>query len=107
MSFQLTSTDITLDGTVLSANCKRVDGEMQPSSIDLDPLFGNINGQFQFGQSDFAQTANDYSISTQDDGTILLTGNLQRADGSWDQASIDLSEYIANMDGNLTPVNPN
>ncbi|KAG8768430.1 hypothetical protein FRB91_002407, partial [Serendipita sp. 411] len=60
-----------------------------------------------FGQSDFAQTANDSSISTQDDGTILLSGTLQTADGDWVQASINLSDYIANMDGNLTPVNPN
>jgi len=47
MSFQATSTDITLDsdGHTLRANCQKVDGTSQESSLDLNQYLGNINGK--------------------------------------------------------------
>ncbi|KAG8753454.1 hypothetical protein FRC14_006023 [Serendipita sp. 396] len=106
MSFQFTSTNIALNGTILSANCQRKDGQSQNSTIDLNPLIGNINGQFQYGKSDFAQTSTDYgNLQIHGDGTIWLLGTLQKEGGGSDQSTINLSDHIANTDGTLQAVN--
>ena len=46
--FAATSVAITLNGTVLHAQCKHFDGSLNSSQLDLDERISNNNGQLSF-----------------------------------------------------------
>ncbi|RYP42645.1 hypothetical protein DL767_000014 [Monosporascus sp. MG133] len=101
MSFQATSTDITLDSDhhTLRAKCVKSDGRTtQDSTLDLDTCIGNINGDFQWGKKDYSLTAKNVALDgdelsadlTKEDGTTIRTG-----------AVIHLGDRIENDNGTL------
>ena len=57
MSFSRTSTNITLSGSVLSADCGDANGNFHASSIDLNNVLGNVNGNSAPGGSGWFNTA--------------------------------------------------
>lgn len=44
MSFHTSAEDISLDGTILKANLRDVEGELQEAELELDEVLGNDNG---------------------------------------------------------------
>ena len=98
MSFSASSKDIHLEGATLFADCAKADGEEFSSSrLDLDNMIGNIDGNFQWGESSFSQSAQNIRL----EGSTLYA-ELQTPSGNWQDASVNLDEHIGNMDGELT-----
>ncbi|CAE6455600.1 unnamed protein product [Rhizoctonia solani] len=103
MTFSRNSFNFVLGGprsNVLYADCEGKDGtDLVSSHIDLDECLGNIDGSFDWLGTNFSLTSQDLHL----DGSIL-SGQLQRRNGSWQYAYIDLDQGIANVDGSLKPM---
>jgi hypothetical protein len=98
MAFSLTSQEIRLnDSHELFALCQRCDQSWRESTIDLDQILGNIDGQFTPGFEMFSRTSQNCSL----DGSIL-SAELQRSSGQWSSTRIDLDMIISNIDGDLS-----
>ncbi len=96
MAFTLSSTKLSLDGAILTANCRASSGTWSTSSLDLNGYLGNLNGAFNMDRRDFTKSAYD----------IQLHGNLLRArlkdySGAWVDAIFNLDLCVANHDGSL------
>jgi hypothetical protein len=97
MSFSHSSNNISVDSSgYLTASCRRIDGSWNDSSINLNNYIGNIDGHLTWGESNFAQTSQNISVSG---GTLYAS--CQRMDGSWNDSSLNLDNYVTNNDGNL------
>ncbi|WP_375471021.1 LamG-like jellyroll fold domain-containing protein [uncultured Nostoc sp.] len=98
-SYQETCTDISVNGNVLSATCKRADGSLNKTSIVLKGI-ENIDGELKVTDpnkaSSYQETCTEISIQ----GNVL-SATCKRADGSPNKTSIVL-DGIENIDGNLT-----
>lgn len=97
--FSQTCRNINLEGSLLTAECEQVDGYTYvPTAIDLNDYIGNINGTLEWGDHLFTLTCYDTKVNGN-----LLTGKCKKRDGyRLDSTSINLDEYIANIDGELT-----
>lgn len=74
MSFQSTSNNISLDGSVLKASCLQDDGSTYTdSSIDLNDYIGIINGDFNACGSGFYSDAKNITF---DSNTVVLSASL-------------------------------
>ncbi|OJJ81484.1 CVNH domain-containing protein, partial [Aspergillus glaucus CBS 516.65] len=92
---------IRIDGDhVLVAQLKNDDGELIDSSIDLDEILGNDDGQFQWGDGNFSKTADDVELDFEGEVPVLQA-QLTEADGSFVPAEINLAERIINENGDL------
>jgi hypothetical protein len=80
----------------MQANCRTLDGRYQRSSLDLNSIIGNIDGQFQWGSQAFSRSATGASIQG-----AVLTANLRKKNGTYVRASINLDARITNNNGNL------
>lgn len=98
-NFSQTCQNITLEGSDLTAECAQLDGYTYiPTTLDLDDYIGNINGELQWGDHWFSHTCE----STRVEGNRLM-GECEKRDGyTLESTFIDLDEYIANIDGELT-----
>jgi hypothetical protein len=97
-SYQLTCSNIYVEGAVLHADCRRMDGSFHHTAIAIQGI-ANIDGvlRFQgFGQpSSYQATCGDIRVR----GDVLLA-NCRRMDGSWNRSERAIPG-IANIDGNL------
>jgi hypothetical protein len=93
--FDRTSRNISLNGTVLSAICKRADEITDNnSSIDLNSIIANDEGKLvRRDGGNFGETCSNIQLSN---GKILSC-TAQRTDGSEVNIRIDLSNFIANI----------
>ncbi|KAJ7450688.1 Cyanovirin-N [Mycena galericulata] len=96
MSFSSSSQNVRLDGTYLIADCRDEDGNWQESSIDLNAILGNFEGQFDFTGANFADSADFYQLSD-----TTLVARLANLDGDYADASIDLDSVVTNNNGRL------
>lgn len=88
---------------LLNAQCEKIDGSFQATSIDLDESIGNLNGTLSWGDANFSKTCKDIGLG-QDFLTREYTLNAQceKVDGiTYEQTDINLDEHIANIDGVL------
>ncbi|KAB5590238.1 Cyanovirin [Ceratobasidium theobromae] len=98
MSFSKTSRNASLSGAVLKADCQRNDGTWRWSEINTANFLGNIDGNFQWSDSNWNLTARNTTFNSP-----VITSDLQRRDHSWATGKmINLDEHIANIDGTLT-----
>ena len=98
MSFTNSSSNIAVDCSgKLTAQCRRRDGQVVDATISLDEYLGNKDGFFIPGGSKFSITAQTVSLQFHS----VLFARLQKEDGSWQNASIDLDRFIQNNDGAL------
>jgi hypothetical protein len=97
--FSQTCGDINLNGSTLTATCKKADGYApSTSSIDLNQYIENIDGTLEWNGAKFALTCNNLGLVR----TSTLRAECERADqvntlGTY----INLDEHIANIDGTL------
>ncbi|MEA5532744.1 CVNH domain-containing protein [Crocosphaera sp. XPORK-15E] len=101
--FSQTCENIELDGSFLTADCKRIDGSLEATSINLDYFVGNLNGTLSWGDHNFSQTCKDIglgqSLRTRE---YVLNAQCEKADGrTYVATEITLDEDIANIDGLL------
>jgi hypothetical protein len=96
-NFSKSSRKIGISQSTLYAECQKSNGSWVESGLDLNEYLGNDNGQFQWGGKDFSKSARNLKM----EGKGVLTGELQRVDGSWNKTTIDLDKHISNNDGKL------
>jgi hypothetical protein len=97
-SFQSSCNHISIAGNALVANCRRVDGSVNRTSIVLEGI-ENIDGQLQMTGRGQPATFQDSCRHILMYGSTL-TATCRRVDGSYQRASIELPG-ISNIDGNL------
>jgi CVNH domain-containing protein len=97
-SFQSSCNHISIAGNALVANCRRVDGSVNRTSIVLEGI-ENIDGQLQMTGRGRPATFQDSCQRILMYGSTL-TARCRRVDGSYQRASIELPG-ISNIDGNL------
>jgi hypothetical protein len=78
MSFFETSINVTLNASILNAQCEGNDGQFHDSSLDLNNVFGNINGSFVSPGSGWFTSAENSALN----GRILQAGLLNEANQS-------------------------
>ena len=97
--FDRSSCNVTLNGTVLSATCKRADETTDSNStLDLNQYIANNEGRLVPAQGgNFGASCDNIQLVN---GKILAC-TATKSDGSEVNAQIDLSTFIANNDGQL------
>ena len=99
MAFSQTSTKIAINGSVLSADCRTIEGSYRSSTLDLSTCLSNNDGTLVWAQNgNFWKTA--------DSSILIEPATFQckciRINGFYETSSINLDEKIANIDGTLT-----
>lgn len=95
--FNRSSRDARLDGTTLTAICKRLDGTDFYATLDLNSCIANINGQLvPRSGGNFAASCSNNQLN----GTILSC-MAKYFKGPDRPTQINLSDFIENVDGNL------
>jgi hypothetical protein len=100
-NFSASARQISLDGDYdLIAECGTADGHKKLSSISLNSVLTNNNGNFQWVQAggNFGASARNVRLA---DGGRLLEAELCSQDGHWRHAKICLDEKIENSNGDL------
>ncbi|KAF9324397.1 hypothetical protein BG006_000555 [Podila minutissima] len=104
MTFMHSSKDIRLkNNRYLTATCQRKDGRWVESSLDLDTIIGNDDGYFSWEGENFSMSAADPVTIKVASDSVLLRTDLRKANGDWRQGeTLELSERIENLDGQLS-----
>ncbi|MFN6571648.1 CVNH domain-containing protein [Dendronalium sp. ChiSLP03b] len=55
-SFSCDKDNIQINGSILSTSCKKNNGDLQPTSIDLNKYIGNSNGTLSWNDTNFSKT---------------------------------------------------
>ena len=97
-SYQMSCTHIGVAGSTLFANCRRINGSFNHTSI-LIPGIENINGVLKFNGMDQASSFQNSCSAIGVAGKTLFA-NCRRIDGGFTRTSI-LIPGIANIDGVL------
>ena len=84
--FSGSSRNISLSGSFLNAQCEGADGQFHDSSLNLNDIIGNNNGQFIYPGSGWFDSAESASL----DGGRILQASLRNASGSSSFAEINL-----------------
>ncbi|KAI5302625.1 hypothetical protein KEM56_000514 [Ascosphaera pollenicola] len=103
MSFHETAKDITLeDGHILKCILFNSDGEEREAELDLNYYLGNVNGVLEWGETNFADSAEDITFDIEGDDNIPVL-RCQCGDGSGETFAVDknLAERIGNDNGTL------
>jgi hypothetical protein len=97
--FAASCRDLDSDGAELTAQCRRVDGSMTFTSIDLSRYVANDNGRL-VRRDDGHFDASCDAISVSCDG--VLEAQCRKRDGqTWRYTELDLNEFLANFNGEL------
>jgi hypothetical protein len=96
-SFQKSCTNITVSRATLQAQCRKIDGTWNSTSIEITGI-ENINGVLKVtgaSPSSYQKTCRDIGIN----GDVLMA-TCQKVDGSWQGTSLEVPG-IANINGVL------
>ncbi|MEQ9482481.1 mannose-binding lectin [Coleofasciculus sp. F4-SAH-05] len=86
-----------VSGSTLSAVCRTMSGSYKDTSIELNPVIENVDGQLTWQPSNFIQTCRYTSLVT----PSLMFAECKTRDQRWVATDIDLDQHIANIDGTL------
>ncbi|MEH2295870.1 MAG: CVNH domain-containing protein [Nostoc sp.] len=100
--FTLTSSNITLEGSVLKAVSKTTAQKDVQTSIDLNDCIANIDGTLTWTKGgNFKATSRNIKVES-GSGDTILRAECQKANASsWVDASLNLDEKITNNEGTL------
>ncbi|KAJ7776980.1 Cyanovirin-N [Mycena maculata] len=96
MSFAESSQNFRLVDTTLHAQCRDEHGNFHNSTLDLNHILGNNEGQFDRSGSHFHETSSICGLNH-----TLLVARLRCSDGSYRDAIINLDEVVMNNNGRL------
>ncbi|KAJ6550289.1 Cyanovirin-N [Mycena capillaripes] len=96
MSFAESSQNFRLVGTTLHAQCTDRHGNHHNSTIDLDHILGNNEGEFDPNGSRFHETSGICGLNH-----TTLVATLRRSDGSYHGTTFDLNSLVGNDNGRL------
>ncbi|KAJ7779520.1 Cyanovirin-N [Mycena maculata] len=96
MSFAESSQNFRLVGTILHAQCRDEHGNFHNSTLDVNHILGNHEGQFDRNGSHFHETSSICGLNH-----TLLVASLRRSDGSYKDALINLNDVVRNNNGRL------
>jgi len=96
MSFASSSQYYRLEGTNLMAQCHDEHGALHNSTLDLNTVLGNHEGQFDRNGENFSGSAALYGLNR-----TTLVARLRHSNGSFQDASIDLNSVVRNNNGRL------
>ncbi|KAK7044683.1 CNVH-domain-containing protein [Favolaschia claudopus] len=89
-----------LEGTTLCGFCLGSDQKLHYSQIDLNNFYGNQNGSFVSGDRNFGYTAQNITLSTQNErGKVMLRAQLRGYNYGYNQAEVNLAVCIVNQGG--------
>ncbi|KAJ1300420.1 hypothetical protein OPQ81_005240 [Rhizoctonia solani] len=110
MSFAASASAPTIqlaDGHYLVAELLNSAGELNQSSIDLNDFIGNIDGEFQWGKTAFSESTKNIWLDTAYAPTlVLLKGEARKEDESYVESSINLNDFIQNIEGEFQYIGP-
>ncbi|KAH9481366.1 hypothetical protein JR316_0005891 [Psilocybe cubensis] len=92
-----TCTKLELKGTFLHAQCRRLDGAVVHSKIDLDTIIGFLDGHLQWDISGFSTHCFEYSL----DGFFLVAKYRIHKGDEYRIARLDLRTRLRNSNGVL------
>ncbi|KAH9481367.1 hypothetical protein JR316_0005892 [Psilocybe cubensis] len=92
-----TCTKLELKGTFLHAQCRRLDGTLVHSQIDLDTIIGFFEGHLQWDISGFSTHCFEYSL----DGFFLVAKYKPHAGDEYRITRLDLRTRLRNANGVL------
>ncbi|KAE8133815.1 Cyanovirin-N [Aspergillus pseudotamarii] len=99
-NFYESAIDVHVEGPVLHAGLRNINGEVVDAFIDLNEYLGNNNGAFEWGGVDFFQTAQNVEFSFEGgDNVPILRADLQNEEGDFVLADVNLGERIINDNG--------
>ncbi|RHZ65667.1 CVNH domain-containing protein [Aspergillus thermomutatus] len=103
MSFHLSAEDIRIeDNHVLVARLRNSNGDLQDAQIDLNHFLGNDNGHFQWEGVNFSESAEDVHFAIEGGGEVpVLRARLANTEGEYQDADVNLSERVINVDGHF------
>ncbi|KAF7335664.1 Cyanovirin-N-like protein [Mycena venus] len=96
MSFAASSQNFRLVDTVLHAQCHDQHGNLHNSTLDLNHILGNREGEFDPYGSHFHETSGICGLNH-----TTLVATLRRSDGSYRDATLDLNQVVRNDNGRL------
>ena len=96
MGFYQSSTNVSLKGTQLRAQCIDQLGVYHDSVLDINNYINNDNGSLRWTPGDFSATSKD----------LILEGNVLKCQcrdrqGKWCSSQLDLNDKIFNFNGGL------
>ncbi|KAJ5545236.1 Cyanovirin-N [Penicillium sp. DV-2018c] len=111
MSFNKTSCNIHLsaegDGTHLAAICNNDEGSGLTTEVLLDKYLGNKDGHFEWGGTNFSKSARNITCRTEGpDRKPILRCELRNSSGEYVPDKTDLTDHIANVEGELQYAQP-
>ncbi|CAL1703199.1 unnamed protein product [Somion occarium] len=102
MAFQLSSRYISLQGSVLMAECRTHNRSWKISRLDLNYYLGSVDGSFTIHGANFYAAAAYVELR----GAFLIA-DLRKLDGRWNRAIFNLNLCVQNVDGELQFKKPN
>ncbi|KAJ7352030.1 Cyanovirin-N [Mycena albidolilacea] len=96
MSFSSSSQFYRLEGTTLYAQCHDQHGNLHNSTLDLNHILGNREGEFDRHGSGFHESSGICGLNH-----TILVATLRRSDGSYHGTTIDLNTIVRNDNGRL------
>ncbi|KAI5293744.1 hypothetical protein KEM52_005272 [Ascosphaera acerosa] len=103
MSFHESAKDIRLeDDHILKCTLLNGDGDECEAELDLNYYIGNIGGSLEWGEVNFADSAEDIRLDIEgDDNLPILRCVCGDGDGGSNECDKNLSERIGNDNGTL------
>ncbi|KAJ7279070.1 Cyanovirin-N [Mycena rebaudengoi] len=99
MSFSDSSQNFRLVGTTLHAQCHDKHGHLHNSTLDLNDILGNNDGNFDTRGSHFHESSGICGLNH-----TTLVATLRRSDGTYHGTTFDLNSFVRNDDGKLKRV---
>jgi len=105
MNFHTSGENIYLDGhcAVLHANLRNVEGNLVEAEIDLNQILGNNWGNFAWGGTGFADSAQNIHFGLEgDQGVPVLRAELNDGQGNFVPKDVNLAERLGNDNGTFS-----
>ncbi|EMR64346.1 hypothetical protein MGN70_004254 [Eutypa lata] len=104
MSFNTSSQDVRIEGGhILKARVQNEGGDFVDSEINLNDFLGNDDGRFDWSGQNFSETAENISFSIEGGADVpVLRARLQKLDGEYVDADVNLAERVSNDNGRLS-----
>ncbi|NER50480.1 MAG: cyanovirin [Symploca sp. SIO1A3] len=96
--FSQTCYNSNVSSSTLSSSCRRIDGSINDTSINLNPYIENVDGTLVWQPNNFIATCRNTGLTS----PSIMAAECKTRSQDWNDTSIDLDDHIANINGVLT-----